>query len=228
MSKKGWSKSGTLVTGVDNAITMQASFIDEPGYYTVQFNNGGVQPAVGMVQQVLAETVWTVEGNSVRRLITVGDGASISGAGQSVNVKVFDNSSIPAVSPSQRYNISMQMVKGTRPAQSQQPILEVGDNMQRGVTSVFSLAAGANHDFVIPQDVGITSVYVSILGTLIDEIVSGEVQGYFLANGVTLKSFNYDSCNKWLAVPPGATDLNIVNFTAANLMNVTLTYGIDG
>ncbi len=226
----GWSAAGELITGVpQKALTMQANFKKRPGYYTIQFNVRRPVAEVGQVLQTLAEVVWSVEGNSVRRLISIGDGATISGAGQGVRVKVFDNSTLAGgLVTNQPYPVSMQVVKGTRPTQSQQPILEVSSAVAPGTTSLTPIAAGANAIFLVPENAGVTALYVAVNNTGPAALRSGDVAGIFASNAVGLKEFNYDACQQWIAVPPGAIQIQIFNKTAADPIAVTLTWGIDG
>ena len=214
--KTGWSTTGNLIAGSgDTGISLQANF-KATGNYTVQF--GITQPILealsGRVIKALAEITWSVEGNDVRRLVNCVNGMTVSGTGQAVKVRVYDASDANPV----EYQVSIQVVKGTRSSVQHPPFL-YGDRE--------TLLAGAQTQIPIPQNAGVTSVYVPIgkIGTA-GAINNNEIQ-VIHENLVSVLSQYDPTVFQWVPIAGGATSITIVNNSTADL-RITPVWGIDG
>ncbi len=235
--KKGWQGSGGLVIGGDNVVHFQADF-DAPGYYTVQFD---VQfPADKDIAQLVlarAEVIWNVEGNFVRRLISIGQGASISGSGQGVAVNIFDWSQ--ALIPPFDYFVSGQVSKGTRPTGARPPILQNGpltavnaDPDRRGASPNVAVASNDTITYVIPPNAGVTAVLVNArsaviiggAGLLGNDVSIQQISGI---GGTNLDNYNYDNCGEWIPLSAAATAVAVKNTSSAG-ERITLYWGVEG
>lgn len=220
--KTGWQQSGTLTTGdVNKKVTMQADFA-EPGYYTIQFGVippvDAVTPANSGVFRAVAEIQWSVEGSTVTRRVTIGNGSSISGTGQAAKVTIFDNSAAFGFNGND-YIVWCQCAKGSRPSENQPPVL-AGDLVQ--------VNGGASSSIAIPQNAGVISVEVMATPVAVTGFpVSNLVCSLRNPVGTILKTFIPGQVG-FVAVPPGATELLIENLSAADNYRLTPTWGIDG
>ncbi len=217
--KKGWSVSGPLISGAGpsgNGISLQANFENEPGNYTVQF--GLTQPVVqsGEIIRAVAEIVWSVEGNDVRRLVNAVNGMSVSGTAQGVKVRLFDNS--VTVAPI-TYQVSAQVVKGTRPSVAHPPFL-YGDR--------FILISGGPSVVVpIPQNAGVTAVYVGATPTTAVNVPNGQLQVAHESAAATVLQEYEPRDFQWVPIGAGADRILIRN-NSAEPISFTPVWGIDG
>lgn len=217
----GWSQSGQLETGNPNrAVNLQGKFpvIEN---YTVQFNLA--TPVTTGVRKVAAqaELIWSVQGNSVRRLISVYDGTSITGSAQAVSVKLFDDTRVAPPVPAITYDGSIQVSKGTRGSNKQPPYFALGNA---------TVANGGSASFPIPDDIGAISLLVSVGPqspgfTIPPGFVIAEVIGSAIAQ-VRYDPRDYD----WFPLNPGATivTVRIAAAAPATDYDVNVFLGIDG
>lgn len=229
---RGWSSSGQLTQGNRvREISLQADF-DEPGAYTVQFSMQ--QPAViagvpNFAAKAEAIIEWKVEGNWVTRVVSLGNGVSVSGVGQAVRVKMADRSPtlyLPPQSP-QPYFCGAQVVRGTRAATQQPPVYTPVDE-------VYSVAPGASLVVPVPGDAGVISVQVTMqsAGLASSLVVDGDglVQlEPIVALGPTIFK-RYDPRNyTWIPVVGGNEQLRLINRRAAGTaLLFGVSFGIDG
>lgn len=222
----GWSSSGTLTAGdTDSAVQLQANF-DTPGAYTVQFSVSEYDPATDFPLPI-AEVIWSVEGNYVRRVISVSNGISISGVGQGVKVVVRDGAFPTA--PANDYVVGIQVAPGTRPAEQQPPsfapLCAGTDAVLR--PGVLLVAAGAIITVPIPQNIGAISLYTTAGSTTPVILTEADIQihqGY--TGGVGVKSYD-PRIAQWVPLAPMATELVFYNLSAVTVL-FSLTFGIDG
>ena len=111
----GWSVSGALETGnTQKTVNMTCDLSQQMQTHTVQFDGlDNNVSATGCRVITTAEILWFVKGGKIRRVITVQDGASISGEAQSVDVKILDDSIGVPVTPLV-YNVSATVAPGAR------------------------------------------------------------------------------------------------------------------
>jgi len=177
---RGASKSGYLTTqntypvgiltgnaGTKDGFTFQVDFDNEPGNYTIQFNVTNIRPTrngdgPGNITPT-AEVIWSVEGNSVRRLVSVVNGTSITGIGQGIRVRVFDETDPGDTTAQQSYTVSVQVTRGSRPSIQQPPTYgQYYTDSQGNVlfSSIVVLAGGASI-IQVPQNIGAVSVWIT-------------------------------------------------------------------
>lgn len=220
--KKAWSASGNLRTGDSQvSVTLQTPTFEEPDYYTLQFNLH--RPPNAPANENIAaeaEVVWTVEGNSVRRLITIGSGSVISGCGNNANVKIRD-SSINANGV--LYPVSVQITKGTRPSIQQPPML---------YGEYFFVSPGNAVRTAIPQNAGIISVFIGIAienAGAVGPIPNDTIKALFTTGGQTLSIAGFDQMNGWVPVPPGADSIDLYWISGSTArVEASMIWGIEG
>jgi hypothetical protein len=225
---KGWSKSGTLKTdgpGVGaqpsgNRVQAQATEFGEAEQFTVQFFVSRANlTGTNVNQRAKATITWSVAGNSVQRVISLYDGASISGVGEAVRVVVEDDSfrNGPATPNDVKpYQVSFQFAPGTRPSQQQPPYLFIFH--PTGFVNV------SNISIPIPENIGAISTNVFISGIPgITATVSMEGNNA----GATWDMSNNDENQRWRPIPPGCVTLNVA-LSAPGRPAIALMIGIDG
>lgn len=222
------SKFGNLTPGggINQRVNFQLPyFLDEdevpdPGNYTVQFNVTDSNDLGTSGDFVLprAEIVWSVGGNSVRRVIDCTDGASISGTAEGVAVNVYDDSNI-TLSTVVPYTVSIQVAKGTRPSVEQPPIYSL---------PIILLGVDATADVVIPEDIGAISlaavVVPSAIGTAIPDY-SIRVQQQA---GTTIRKMYDPRQEFWVPLIGGVNRISLRSGPTAPATEWQLTLGIDG
>jgi hypothetical protein len=161
----GWSKSIDLISGnVNQNSTMQVDF-DEAAEYTVQFTVDNFIDLAGGpgIINPRADITWTVEGNPIRRTVSIANGTSVSGIGQACKVKVYDEPLIGGSGSPWAYTVGITLAPGLRPATQTQPQLNP-DLGTPGTLSSILVAAGSSITLPIPQNVGATSIYITATG----------------------------------------------------------------
>lgn len=224
--KQGWQQSGTLTTGdTTKQVSMQADF-PVAGYYTVQF---GVKPpelpppTAQPAFDIEAEITWSVEGQFVRRLVSVGNGTSVSGPGQAVKVTIRDKTAETfPLTAALDYTVSVQVTPGTRPAEERPPILrgfpEVVDVAPLGVTSID-----------VPPDAGVISVETTAgIFTFPPATAQANVQVVQSTAGVVLKAYMLGDVKGFVPLAPNARLVSIRNNSAVDTYRIQFTWGIDG
>jgi len=213
----GWSKSGVLNMGdpVDQ-VTMQANFPDA-NVYTVQFSVTP-PPAIGGVIPIpttRATVMWNINGNFNTRVVDVGNGVSLTGVANAVKVIVQDLSPNPGGNPA--YTVDVTVARGPRVQADFPPTLFGG--------RVVGVAPGAAFVITVPVNAGVVSAEVAVS----ENGVATPNVTVLQQGGTTQKS--YDATNPPTFVPLRAgvvTQLRIVNHDAANNVDITVTWGIDG
>lgn len=226
INKAGWSATGTLMPGTTDeseGVGLQVQFADNPGAYTIQFNI--TQPntllQVDEFIRVRALVVWSVEGNSVRRIIDVVNGTSISGTAQAVDVSVYDDSNIVStdVVP---YTVSVQTAPGTRPSVQQPPNYTIGS---------ISMTDTDNQSFDVPIEVGAISASVTVSPNNVGEpVAENEIIVFQVSeSGAILKAYD-PRVSQWVPLASGCRRLDIVTNIAAAPGGVLVqaTLGVDG
>ncbi len=221
----GWSQSGTLVVGdLLKEVSLQANF-PEAEYYTVQFN---VEQPASNSPDVIAEVSWTVEGNTVRRRISVGNGTSISGTGAALSVKVRDATILGPTG--EKYNVSIQVSKGTRPNPGQPVFLRAIPAPGSGTPYIGVIGPAASIDVPIPQDAGVISANVEIFGVAgaavgLEQVAVSQLNPLIVGAG--FKAYYPLIEVGFVPVFPSATVLRIFNL-GPSTVDVTVLFGIDG
>jgi len=177
--------------------------------------------ALGAAEILLprAEIIWSTEGNSVRRLISIYDGTVISGCAQGFDVKVFDAT---LNGTGLEYFASALVTPGTRPSIQQPPTLY--DNLPILIT-----AAGGVGTFVVPPDAGVISIRPYIAPVNAAAVVGNDdVTLQFQMPTSDIAFVGYDGLFDWIPLPPGTTQIVIRNNRAAGDIAANILWGIEG
>lgn len=239
--KQGWQAFHKLTGGdAEYRPTVQANF-PRSGYYTVQF--AVTYPFVSSEFPpnfiTLAEVVWSVEGNFIRRLISLYNGAVISGSGQAVKVTLLDYSSVPVGGPFQ-YGVSVQITPDSRPAEVAPPSYQantdasIPEASRRGQPATTAIATLTSATFEVPQNAGANGFMIQCSGRQIPGVPFVEQQlqdgvGITVSNslGTTVLILDGRSLDKWIPMPPDGATIQVSN---ASLLDIVVTpiYSIEG
>lgn len=235
-AKTGWSVSGNLIVGdTTKQVQLQADFAT-PGEYTLQFNIG---PAVGSNTAAVAEATitWSVEGNSVQRRVTITPGLSVSGVGQAVRIQMNDASVGVAgtIPDGKSYNVSAQVARGPRPTTAVPPTLIPSGDGTAGKGTYIALI-GTPVNVPIPENAGISSVYVAVAGFVAATGVAAQIDFPIVTHMVPdslgpLRTQRYDPRTyQWVPLVPGATILRLQNFNTVSGVAYAyyVAFGVDG
>jgi hypothetical protein len=232
----GWSVTGSLVPGVSQSsqqVQLQAKFVRQMQTHTIQFDGADNSIILPLAATLLtrAEILWGVEGSTIRRLIDIQDGASISGVAQSVTVNIFDRSD-STVSPNNAYRVSCLVAPGVR-SQNQPPLLR-----PQAITSTLptklqdyavSLAAGASATWLVPTNAGVISTYTTafVAGavTLVENSVS---VSHIAAGGGFANRYGLSGCYRYVPVMGNTASIRLDNNSGENGVVVSCLFGVDG
>jgi hypothetical protein len=228
-------------------VNLQANFqqetedekTDDAGDYTIQFGLSNIHrvppitsPNLGNITPT-AEIVWSVEGNEVRRIISIVNGVTVTGTGQAVKVKVYD--ATPANDPGQatQYDVSVLIAPGIRPSTQQVPFF--APTIQTGIIGLPVGVALVNPTETvsahIPVNAGATSVYVSVAGALTPIVLSESDLSVIHVSSTGVPTRMYDPRDAgWVPLSPQTTEIRLFNNLplggAVLIFNVA--FGIDG
>lgn len=223
----GWQQSGELVTTDHNkSFSMQRNFAPYAGVYTIQFGvippTDPLNPSSVVAFEAEADISWAVEGGTIRRRVSIGNGVEISAPAQAVNVVVHDVSD-PLVSFAGRpYVVFVTCAPGPRASTSQLPTLvEFSLNQSIGPASGLIVP--------VPDGAGAISVEVTIFT---------DVPGVALAPNTvvvqqdaglgTVKLYDItDKAPLFVPLAPNAISIEVHNFGAVPI-RAQVTWGIDG
>ncbi len=223
--KNGFSSFGHLRPGLQGGeVKLQPGNMLQ-GNYTVQFGITDPNVALAIGNRVLlrAQIDWFVGGSSLRRIIDVGDGVSISGTADQVNVKVFDASTITSPAAVKDVDVFIQVAKGTRPAEERPPIYSMpSETLGPAVTSVV---------VPIPANIGAISSMVAVRpntdGAAIGAYDIVVLQAANTAGSNILSGYDPRQTD-WTPLVAGCKALVIRTSAAAPLLIATPIFGIDG
>lgn len=225
----GWAASGTLQTGnVNREVSLQTVF-PISGNYTVQFAlTPGTVDATHPAPRAEAIITWSCEGNSVTRRISVANGASISGFGQGIKVRIVDTTTLGAGLASE-YVVSLQVTPGTRPSVERPPTLIGDDNTIVPQQSSITVQ--------VPDDAGAISVLILAIraGDTTATVVTQPLPGFIQAAqsdaaGLPLNAYDPRDYG-FMPLRPGVKTIVISNFEL-DLVDtdvfISVLFGIDG
>lgn len=232
----GWSVFGELISHDSRlsqeppkVIQLQCSFDRQMQTHTIQFN-GPDNFAIGAIGAVMpeAEIIWSVEGVSIRRVVSISDGLSISGEAQSVTVNMYDQS----FDGPERYTVGCTVAPGVRGDTQQPPLLRVNTTVAGGVQFPFGvgLAAAASADWLLPPNVGAVSSFMTVRGAAppAAPLVENEVEiTHFNGGLVPVKFYGLSGCFKYIPLFGGTRLVRITN-RSATAIAVAHHFGIEG
>lgn len=224
LPKMGWSQGADFQPGSGITKSVMQQKLPEAGNYTLQFNvidpNNANNLVGGDLVQAKAIITWKVNGNPVTRIVDCGDGVSVTGVAESVDVAIQDVSS-PGniITRALPYTVTVTCAPGTRAAVQQPPINSLGRA---------SIAPGASQTFDVPQNSGVISAMVVVAPGVGGTIGAYQVLVQHFAQGTPLKTYDPRQSD-WVPLMPGTTQIRVV-CDAALLANtlVQVTFGIDG
>jgi hypothetical protein len=240
--KKGWANGGDLVTGQASSVfNFQQDFVANgpgAGYYTIQF--GVNAPATPF--DAVATIKWKVNGQTVKRQVSLANGQSISGMCESVDVDVADDSGIiPTATLALSYRATVSAIPGNRAGTHIPPTLRaIASNPLGGAALVANGygsqnlgPAGQSVDFVVPLDAGATSFLAVIApktfpppaGNSLDKVA---IQQMAATGGSGNLYTGLNPPIQFVSLYVGTTVIRITNTDAANTYVVNGTWGIDG
>jgi hypothetical protein len=235
-TKGGWSQSGTLTTGENNAaqpgafvnaVSLQADFPD-CDVYSVQINTKPPSVPLGTLPLIFlcgAKIEWAVEGNTITRVVTFLRGITISGVGQAVKVTAFDGTPPALITTPTKYDVSITVSKGLRPDVTHPPtVWDETVSVAGGGVLVISPIDTTQTGFgeISVEVVGAKTVAADPAPNLVVQCFAGGVAG------TLLKAWNPDTRPGFVPLPPMTDTIQVQNFNGAGHTQVTVTLGIDG
>jgi len=242
----GWSASGKLTNDGQSNMGLQANFLadrqDNPipaKDYTIQFFVS--QPStVGFINPQ-AEISWSVEGNTIRRVVSVTNGVSVSGVGQAAKVVVRDQTpqGIGGITYGITYDVSVTIAPGSRPTTGQPPLNNAASGIVLGggatVLTPFSVAPGAlgDIDIAVPVNAGAISYYATAVPSDLSALTPGVAFVQQVDSSNTPRRINDLAITTgFIPLVPEAVALILINNypPGPGVPNLTMTvsFGIDG
>lgn len=216
-----------LVSSTNQTYQLAADLTTWNLYPTDPFLSGDITPT--------AEIIWSLGGNTTRRVVSVFNGMSISGTAEHVNVRVSDETDLLNITQQQKYDVVIMVAKGLRaptgqPATYTQNITQVGGGGSRFGSAI--LGPGQHLDIPVPRNSGVVSAYVTVesIGTLSVITELDMVVEQYTINGVQLRGYDPRLLG-WVPISPQCDVIQLQNrFGAGSGKNLlfALTYGIDG
>jgi len=227
----GWSVNNILTTGVATGqVQLQCSFTRQMQTHTVQFDglDNSIAVAGGAIIRTQAEVLWSVQGNVVRRLVDVIDGASISGNAEAVTVNIRD---LTTTAARVDYRVGCTVTPGLRANIQQPPLVRPSALRNDGVTSDvdINIAAGASASWTIPPNCGAVSSYVAAISTTpASPFLDSEILiAALTVNGATVMRYGASGLQRYVPLPFAAQRIAVANLSAQP-MNVSCFIGIEG
>ncbi len=161
----GWSAGATIVNPGSIANGTAAKFpqaqkslslqcqLSPPGVYTVEFEVGPSKSPSNSSGDNQPEAVieWATNGGTVRRRVSVINGAAISGPAEFVKVTVTDASDSNDAAP---YEVTITVTPGTRGSNEMRPTLQN--------EPAVALDGGGSASFNVPQDAGVNGFRIFV------------------------------------------------------------------
>lgn len=228
---KGWAASRVLITGAGvnagfKGVMIQAE-LEYPDSLTTQFNIESSGPA-----NCRARITSLVNGNSIVRVITVVDGATITTRGKNINVELGDFTA-GGISNGVEYSVSALATLGVRAGFKQPPYLTpleyeaIAPTPAAAAPIVAAIPIPATNgevEVTVPENAGVTSVFVSMSSVgLADD---GEYQVEQRIGSTVFQVYdprNYD----WVPLYPGTNIIRLHNVSSAEI-SAMVFFGIDG
>lgn len=205
----------TQFPGSVTSQSLQAQ-IDPPSVFTVQFSISAPLVPTNSDNIPVAEIQFSCNGVTIRRKISIYNGASLSGPGKTVKVKMFDESDSVLRGP---YNVSCTITVGTR-ASNDTPVLMNTD--QQIINSTTSAT------FDIEDDAGANQVQFLIGPSVAtDDLNPDNVLLIFIdVSGSTIGSTTW-APGVFFPIPPGTVQITVQN-NDDDPIRARMVLGIDG
>lgn len=239
-NKRAWSNRGEMTIGnPTKRVSLQAKFEEDPGSYTIQFDV--TRPPGITFRDIRAFISWSVEGQSVERIISVQDGVTITGNGQGVRVVVQDVTNLAYINPGgltppivfiADYDCVVTIVKGVRASNQTEPFIlalpETFAGFIAGQTEqAVVINAGQNADFPVPSDAGITSTFVTVT-SLTAPLTNSEVIVSHLNPVVGTSKIYSPLINSGWVPLTGEVEIVRISNLSMEAIRASVTFGVDG
>ena len=242
------SATGKLLSKAGLSVQMQDDFDGRAQNFTAQFfvsnRIGYIVPsvpanpiipppiAVGTITPV-GEILWSIGGNTQRRLISIYDGAVITGVAEHFSINATDETDLSDTTNQTLYDVTITAAGGVRGSTSLPPIYQTYiTNTNTGVITFgnFTLAASSHLDVPIPKDAGVSSVMVT--ASYPGVVLTGAEFGFSQASTIPALLKQYNPMNYgFVPLSPQADVLVFTNLTSgagSQLIEFSVTWGIDG
>ena len=226
--QSGWGLSGPLYTNTvdhnNNPVKLAIDHFDRAAVFTVQLGlNLGDG---GFPVQCEAEIVWSLNGQPIRRVVSVSQGCSISGVTESIAVKLYDVTPIiPGIGPSptppsfNKYIALASVAPGSRAATTLPPFLRAWSQTQ-------TVDASGSTALAVRNNAGVVGFRLSVWATGI----AGATVTMTDSNGTIYDQYVVPpgQNNEFVPLAPGTTMVVITNNDAANPIYLSGQWAIDG
>ena len=215
----------------NNEVSLQCDL--DGGMNTIQF---GMIPKsnpviFGQVSVAKATILWTVDGNTTQRVVTVGTGVSVSGSAQKVQVVMRDATRVGpgyVAGFDRLYDVSVQVSKGTRPDIQSPPTLIPDSFSSWAEGTVLVNAAASAPTLTVPSNSGVVAFQCVISEANGAPIPAGSFTVRELANGVLRREYDPRDYDAWVSIPPSVDQIQLHNYNAGIQVRASVLYGIDG
>lgn len=234
----GWSQRGLLKANSSAVIgvQLQVDFSGQMQTHTIQFDGFDNNLDVGngpdaRTAVAEAEILWSVEGNTIRRLVSVLDGQSVSGAAQAVAINIRD---VTLNGNAVEYSVGMSVVPGLRASTEQPPTLRINgiNSAVPGVPIQFGtgLVPAGSMTWTVPANCGAISAMISsaVVGVAANLDDSDLLIAFSVSNTQIIKRLDARGSNLWIPLFSGTRTITVTNNSAAKTIHVSCTLGIDG
>jgi hypothetical protein len=221
----GYGASVDMTTGNNGNVPIinQPSGFRLAQTFTVEF---GISPPIGGAAVAFGVVQWVENGAQVRRVISIGSGATLSGCGTGAQVSVYDATTSPLSSLGKKYTISAILSPGVRGAQSHLPTLIV--DLPQTLES-FTAPGTGFLKYSVPQDSGVIAAEVTIVDTIGNPATPCQAYVQAVSQvGAVLKYWVPSLSPGMVALPPGTVALVVQNTSGTVVAQTSVTYGIDG
>ncbi len=224
--RAAWAVGKKLVTGdSQKQASLQFTF-DQPGAHLVQFNLNPASPDPGSTTippcRVEAIITWETNGNTVLRRVSVTDGCTVQGTGESIKVVAYDVTP-GSINVGKEYSVSISVGPGTRGSFTNPPILSSG--------LIHNVNGNSSLNFIVPDDAGISSVFVSVASAsgvpLPEQMVQVQQRTDTGGPGQIIAAYDPRSV-VFAPLLPGCRIVAVANRGALDTLNVQAIWGIDG
>ena len=240
------SATGSLLSKAGLRVQMQDDFDGKAQNFTVQFfiNNrvGYIVPSVppnpiipppialGNITPV-GEILWTIGGNTQRRLVSIYDGSSITGVAEHFAINATDNTDLNDSSNQTQYDVTITGASGVRGSTSLPPTYQTYiDFNSVNALGFFFLTPTQTFSVPIPQNAGVTSVMITAnSGDILLADNDFNVRQVSTSAG-DLKVYN-PLLYSFVPLSPQADQIFFENFTplvGGKTITFSVTWGIDG
>lgn len=231
--KGGWSGYADMVTGQKSSSPGPQVTCEEAFTYVVRLgisppsvgSGGGGDPFAGTVH-CLATIITGVEGQWIRRKVSVCLGTSLVVTADSIQIQFHDLTLVtdPSSNADVPYRVTAQIAKGVRGHYEIPPTLIAFTDVIGGApdvaSGVITIAPTQSARYPVPQDDGVVSCEVVNTGAEVTVTAAG--------GSTALKTWNPVVNLGFIVLPPNTTYIEVTNQSESENAVITLTWGIEG